>query len=91
LAAIRRDPDTVARDQFAIFNAVCSETAIPDDERRRHILHLSATEWSAWQLLRSGRPVPATLDIPAILLRLGRITHRLSVAAERSSIRLPVQ
>jgi hypothetical protein len=90
VAAIRRDPDSVTRDQFAVFDAVCGETAIPDDERR-HVLHLSAEEWVVWQRVRGGAPVPATLDVAALLLRLGRITHRLSVTAERSSVRQPVQ
>ncbi|MBV8455646.1 MAG: hypothetical protein JO122_03405 [Acetobacteraceae bacterium] len=67
MAAIRPDRNSVARDQFAIFDAVCSETAIPDDERRRLILHLSAAEWLVCQRIRSGGPVPATVDIPAIL------------------------
>ena len=90
MAAILPDPDSIARDQFAVFDMVCSEIAIPNDGRRR-VLRLSVEEWSAWQRVRSGEPVPATLDLAAVLLRLGRVTHRLSVTAERSSIRRPVQ
>lgn len=90
MAAIRRDPDSIARDQFTIFDTVCTEIAIPDDERR-HVLHLSAEEWSAWERVRRGEPAPATLDVPAVLLRLGQVTHRLSTTAERSSIRRHVQ
>ena len=90
MAVIRRDPDSVTRDQFAIFDTICSEIAIPDDERRR-VLRLSAEEWSAWQRLRSSGPVPATLDVPAVLLRLGRANYRLTLAVEHSIARRPVQ
>jgi hypothetical protein len=87
---IRCDADSIARDQFAIFDTVCSEIAIPHDARRR-VLHLSAQEWSAWQELRRGGPAPPTLDVAAVLLRLGQVTHRLSVMADRSPARPSVQ
>ena len=73
--------EMLARVQFQAFGQLCSEIALSDEEQRK-VLQLSPDEWSAWQLVRDGGPVPST-DVPRFLLRMGAATPRLSRMAER--------
>lgn len=73
--------EMLARVQFQAFGQLCSEIALSDEEQRK-VLQISPEEWSAWQLVRDGGPVPST-EVPRILLRTGTATPRLSRMAER--------
>lgn len=79
----RIDVDTLARNQFGVFDRVGNAITISDEDRRR-VLLLSEQEWSAWAQVRDGGPVPAQPGLPVMLLRLGAATHRLTRIAERT-------
>jgi len=85
MAAIRSNHDSLARHQLHAFDQLCQEISVSDDDRRK-VLLLSPEEWSAWQRVRDGGPLPVAPDVPMMLLRLGSAAHRLSVAAERARV-----
>ena len=80
----RPDPHTLARNQFTLFDRQSSAITISDADRRRLLL-LSEQEWSAWERIRHGGPVPLQPQLPVMLRRLGAASHRLARLAERGS------
>ncbi len=83
MTTARLDIDTLARNQFGVFDRVGNAITISDEDRRR-VLLLSEQEWSAWAQVRDGGPVPAQPGLPVMLRRLGAATHRLTRIAERT-------
>lgn len=83
MTAVSLDFDTLARNQFGVFDRVGNAITISDEDRRR-VLLLSEQEWTAWAQVRNGGPVPAHPGLPTMLRRLGAATHRLTRIAERT-------
>ena len=74
--------DNLARNQFHVFRQLGDEMQLSDDEQRR-VLLLSEKQWSDWSEFRQHGPLPASPRLPVMLRRLGSVSHRLAVLADR--------
>ncbi|MEJ0019898.1 MAG: hypothetical protein WDN25_25745 [Acetobacteraceae bacterium] len=74
--------DSLARNQFQVFNELGDQMQLSDDDQRR-VLLLSEQEWSAWCDFLQDGPLPAQPQLPVMLRRLGSASHQLAVMADR--------
>jgi hypothetical protein len=77
--------DTLARNQFQVFNQLGEHMALSADDQRR-VLLLSEAEWANWSDFVLDGPLPAQPHLPVMLRRLGRASHQLAVLADRRAI-----
>ena len=78
--------DRIARDQFQVFSELGEQIELSDEAQRR-VLSLSDQEWSDWTDFCRDGPLPAAPQLPVMLRRLGRASHRLAVLVERKEAR----
>ena len=75
--------DNLTRSQFQMFNELGEQMQLSEADQRRTLL-LSEREWSEWSDFCQDGPLPAQPQLPVMLRRLGRATHRLAVIADRT-------
>jgi hypothetical protein len=73
--------DDLARSQFQMFRELGEQMQLSRDDQRR-VLRLSEHEWSDWSDFVLEGPLPGQPQLPVMLRRLGRASHRLVVLAE---------
>jgi hypothetical protein len=74
--------DNLTRSQFRVFSDLGEQMQLSQDGQRR-VLLLSQKEWTDWSDFVQYGPLPAQPQLPVMLRRLGRASHRLAVLADR--------
>jgi hypothetical protein len=78
------DTTSLVRMQFRELHVLGSKLRL-DDERQRRVLLVRQQDWPDWSMFLKDGPLPAQPDASIMLRRLGAVTYRLAVLAERQS------